>query len=42
MTLLEDDVGLGGGFYTPCCLGQALIDRADDAGFKMEVKIQEK
>ncbi|KAL6891292.1 Saccharopine dehydrogenase domain-containing protein [Trichoderma longibrachiatum] len=41
-TVLEDDLGLEGGFYTPCCLGQGLIDRAHDGGFKMETRIQDK
>ncbi|CAJ2505992.1 Uu.00g001220.m01.CDS01 [Anthostomella pinea] len=38
-TLLEDDVGLAGGVYTPACLGQAFIDRLHDSGFKFETKI---
>ncbi|KHN99475.1 Saccharopine dehydrogenase / Homospermidine synthase [Metarhizium album ARSEF 1941] len=37
-TILEDDVELGGGIFTPACLGQKYIDRASDAGFKIEVK----
>ncbi|PNY29899.1 Ankyrin repeat domain-containing protein 50 [Tolypocladium capitatum] len=36
LTILEDDVGLDGGAYTPACLGQGLVDRANTAGFKME------
>ncbi|RYC60489.1 hypothetical protein CHU98_g5709 [Xylaria longipes] len=40
-TLLEDDVGLSGGIYTPACLGQGYIDRLDEAGFKIETKIIE-
>ena len=36
MTLLEDDVGLEGGIFTPACLGQPYIDRLDAAGFKFE------
>jgi short subunit dehydrogenase-like uncharacterized protein len=38
-TLLEDDVGLAGGVYTPACLGQGYIDRLDEVGFKIETKI---
>jgi short subunit dehydrogenase-like uncharacterized protein len=38
-TLLEDDLGLGGGVYTPACLGQGYIDRLDDSGVKIETKI---
>ncbi|RFU79067.1 saccharopine dehydrogenase [Trichoderma arundinaceum] len=41
-TVLEDDLELDGGFYTPCCLGQGLIDRAHDGGFKMETRLQDK
>ncbi len=37
--MLEDDVGLEGGIYTPACLGQPYIDRLDAAGFKFESKI---
>ncbi|PHH88456.1 hypothetical protein CDD83_7508 [Cordyceps sp. RAO-2017] len=39
MTLLQDDVGLPGGVYTPACLGQAYLDRVNDAGFKIDVKL---
>lgn len=39
-TLLEDeDLGLEGGVLTPACLGQRFIDRANEGGFKMEVKM---
>ena len=38
-TILEDEIKLDGGCYTPACLGQGLIDRLDDSGLKMEVKI---
>jgi short subunit dehydrogenase-like uncharacterized protein len=38
LTLLEDDVQLDGGIYTPACLGQRFIDRLDDAGFHLETK----
>lgn len=42
LTLLKDDVTakkLGGGFMTPATLGQPLIDRLADLGFKIEVKM---
>lgn len=39
--LLEEDLGLTGGVYTPACLGQGFIDRLDESGFKMEKKIIE-
>ncbi|KAF5020756.1 hypothetical protein F66182_7216 [Fusarium sp. NRRL 66182] len=38
-TILEDDVQLSGGSYTPACLGQGLIDRLDKGGLKFDVKI---
>lgn len=38
-TILEDDVQLPGGVYTPACLGQGLIDRLHKSGLKFEVKI---
>ncbi|KAL7937604.1 Saccharopine dehydrogenase domain-containing protein [Trichoderma chlorosporum] len=41
-TVLEDDLQLDGGFYTPCCLGQGIIDRAHDGGFNIETRIQHK
>lgn len=37
-TLLQEDVQLGGGVYTPACLGQPFIDRLDRAGFHFETK----
>ncbi len=37
-TLLEEDVELDGGVYTPACLGQPFIDRLDRAGFHFETK----
>lgn len=37
-TVLQDDVKLDGGVYTPACLGQAYIDRLDAAGFHFEVE----
>ncbi|KAK3902065.1 Saccharopine dehydrogenase-like oxidoreductase [Staphylotrichum tortipilum] len=37
-TLLQEDVDLPGGVYTPACLGQPFIDRLDRAGFHIEVK----
>ncbi|EHK47972.1 hypothetical protein TRIATDRAFT_237331 [Trichoderma atroviride IMI 206040] len=40
--LLEDDLDLDGGFYTPCCLGQRIIDRAHEGGLKIETRIQHK
>lgn len=39
LTLLEEDVGLGGGMYTAACLGQPFIDRAAAAGFNLETRI---
>lgn len=39
LTLLEDDTGLGGGIYTPACLGQPYIDRLHSAGFEFETSI---
>lgn len=41
LTLLEDDVDLPGGFFTPACLGFGLIDRAHNAGFKLSWKTLE-
>ncbi|KAF4452535.1 hypothetical protein F53441_4647 [Fusarium austroafricanum] len=38
-TILEDDIQLSGGSYTPACLGQGLIDRLDKSGLKSDVKI---
>ncbi|KAL4728548.1 hypothetical protein ACLX1H_005299 [Fusarium chlamydosporum] len=38
-TILEDEVELNGGSYTPACLGQGLIDRLDKSGLKLDVKI---
>ncbi|KAH8653693.1 saccharopine dehydrogenase [Xylariales sp. PMI_506] len=38
-TLLEDDVDLKGGVYTPACLGQGYIDRLSENGFKIEAQI---
>lgn len=37
-TVLQDDVKLDGGIYTPACLGQSFIDRLDSAGFHFEVE----
>ncbi|ODA79647.1 hypothetical protein RJ55_05241 [Drechmeria coniospora] len=39
LTILEDDLELDGGVYTPACLGQGYVDRLHNAGFKMEVKM---
>ena len=38
MTILEEDLKLDGGVYTPACLGQGFIDRCDEAGFRVQVK----
>lgn len=38
-TILEGEVGLEGGIYTPACLGQPFINRLDDAGFRFETKM---
>lgn len=38
-TILEDDLGLGGGIYTPACLGQGFIDRLDAAKFRFESRV---
>lgn len=39
--LLEDDLDLSGGIYTPACLGQGYVDRLEKSGFKMETRIIE-
>lgn len=39
ITVLEDDVDLPGGIYTPVCLGETFVNRVSDAGFTMDVKI---
>lgn len=41
LTILEDDLDLGGGVFTPACLGQKYLDRVNDAGFKVEVRTVE-
>ena len=38
-TILQDDVQLEGGVYTPACLGQKYLDRLDSIGFKVETKL---
>ncbi|KAF5575746.1 hypothetical protein FPCIR_12996 [Fusarium pseudocircinatum] len=38
-TILEDDIELDGGSYTPACLGQGLVDRLDRSGFRTDVRI---
>lgn len=38
-TLLEVDVPLKGGIYTPACLGEDYIDRVGEQGFKIETSI---
>lgn len=40
-TLLEEDVDLPGGVFTPSCLGQPFIDRLQGVGFNFEEKILE-
>ncbi|KAK4239625.1 Saccharopine dehydrogenase-like oxidoreductase [Achaetomium macrosporum] len=37
-TLLQEDVLLAGGVYTPACLGQPFIERLKRAGFHIETK----
>ncbi|KAL8359472.1 hypothetical protein RB601_007820 [Gaeumannomyces tritici] len=41
LSILEDydDLQLGGGIYTPACLGQPFIERLNNAGFRFEAKI---
>lgn len=39
-TILEDDVKLEGGIYTPSCLGQGYIDRLQRQGLRFETEIQ--
>lgn len=41
LTILEDDLELGGGSFTPACLGQSYLDRLHGAGFKVDVKTLE-
>ncbi|KAK1756205.1 Saccharopine dehydrogenase-like oxidoreductase [Echria macrotheca] len=38
-TVLQDDIPLTGGVYTPACLGQGFIDRLEKAGFHFEAKM---
>ncbi|GAB0132658.1 hypothetical protein EsDP_00001087 [Epichloe bromicola] len=38
LTILEEDLELNGGSYTPACLGQSYVDRLHGAGFKIDVK----
>lgn len=39
LTVLEDDVDLGGGgVFTPACLGQGFVDRLDGVGFKIQTE----
>ncbi|KAH6661305.1 Saccharopine dehydrogenase-domain-containing protein [Truncatella angustata] len=38
-TLLQEEVGLHGGVYTPASLGQGYIDRLNEHGFKIETKL---
>lgn len=37
-TLLEGDINLGGGIFTPACLGQTFVEKLDSVGFKIQVK----
>ncbi|KAJ1335183.1 trans enoyl reductase [Microdochium nivale] len=39
LTILEDDVPMTGGVYTPASLGQGFVDRIHNEGFKIEAKI---
>ena len=39
ITLLEDDVELDGGVFTPVCLGETFVNRVHGAGFRMDSKI---
>ncbi|QUC19314.1 uncharacterized protein UV8b_03555 [Ustilaginoidea virens] len=41
LTILEEDVQLGGGSFTPACLGKGYLDRLDGAGFKIDVQTVE-
>ncbi|KAG6006124.1 hypothetical protein E4U21_007360 [Claviceps maximensis] len=38
LTILEEDLELDGGLYTPACLGQGYLHRLNGAGFKVDVK----
>ncbi|KAK5990181.1 Putative trans-acting enoyl reductase [Cladobotryum mycophilum] len=42
LMLLEEEVDLPGGLLTPACLGQRYIDRLQEAGFHMEVRLQDR
>jgi short subunit dehydrogenase-like uncharacterized protein len=39
LTMLQEDLKLDGGVYTPACLGQPYLDRLDKAGMKIEVRL---
>ena len=44
ITLLRDDSPakrIGGGFLSPATLGQAYLDRLNDAGMKFEAHVEE-
>ena len=41
LTILEDELDLDGGCYTPACLGQGYIDRLAQQGFTIKSKILE-
>lgn len=38
LTILEDDLDLPGGCYTPACLGQGYVDRVARQGFAIEAR----
>ncbi|KAH6687314.1 saccharopine dehydrogenase [Plectosphaerella plurivora] len=40
LTLLEEDVKLPGGVFTPSCLGQPFVDRIGKAGFTLETELK--
>ncbi|KAH8660015.1 Saccharopine dehydrogenase-domain-containing protein [Xylariales sp. PMI_506] len=39
LTILQEDLGLEGGLYTPAFLGQGYVDRLGEAGFKIESEL---
>lgn len=38
LTILEDELELGGGIFTPACLGQGVVDRLNASGFRFETE----
>ncbi|KAI1373433.1 hypothetical protein F4677DRAFT_222943 [Hypoxylon crocopeplum] len=38
-TILQDDVKLPGGVYTPACLGHGYIERLNNHGFRIETRV---